>query len=211
MYVETENQNHAAKRNVRWLALLIVIAGIFAFLSLASTASATGFGRSHQQQLREVGIAYFAQEGECTDNIPDQIHGNDHTPEITMKFTGGLEGCLYTYVDLSTAGCSARADGTASYYEEGNELFVGTYSDEGELNSNLGTITTEYWYEATFPSMTDCENFTNQIDGGCVHTFINRSGTGVFKGARGVYNIVDNVVNGAAVDFPYIMDVTVNH
>ncbi|MCA9920360.1 MAG: hypothetical protein KC445_20530 [Anaerolineales bacterium] len=206
MYAQTENQ--AIKRKARWLALIMVIAGIVAFLSLASTASATGNGRPHNRDVREVGIAFFAQEGECTDNIPDQIRGNDHTPEITMKFTGALDGCLYTYVDQSTAGCFARADGTASYYEEGNEYFVGTYTDEGEIISQQGTLKTEYWYEATFPSMSDCENFTNQIDGGCVHDFIRGSGTGVFKRARGAYSIVDNVVDGVTIDFPYILELT---
>lgn len=209
MYAQTENQ--PAKRNAPWLALIIVLVGLLAFLSLASTASATGYGQPHKREVREVGIAYAAQEGECTDNIPSHIRGNENVPALTMKFTGGLEGCLYTYPDPSTAGCSDRADGTVTYTEEGNEYFVGTYSDDGEMSSQHGTLKTEYWFEATFPTMTDCENFTNQIDGGCVHKFINRSGTGVFKGARGVYNIIDNIVDGVAVDFPYIMELKLRH
>lgn len=207
MYVQTENQ--AAKRNARWLAVIIVAAGVLAFLTLASSVNATGNGNPNREEVREIGVAFPAQDGECNDLVPNRLRGNDLVPELTTKFTGGLEGCIYTYVDPSSTGCFARADGTFSYVEEGNEFFVGTYSDEGELSSQHGTIKTKYWFEATFPSMADCENFTNQIDGGCVHTFIRRSGTGVFRGARGVYNVIDRIVDGAAVDFPYIMELSV--
>ena len=166
-------------------------------------------GKEKKTIVREIGVGNIAAEGECTDSIPDRIRGNDYTEGLDFKFTGGLEGCIYTYVDLETAGCSERADGTYTYYEEGNELFIGTFQDDGEIDGRTGRMKTNYWFEATYPTLADCENFTNQIDGGCLHTFIKGSGTGVFKGARGQYGVVDNTVDGVAVSFPYVLELRV--
>lgn len=207
MNMLSENPTLKSYWLLKWIVFIALVLGAIALFTVVSSVEAA----SHNQKVnvREIGVGNVAAEGECTDNIPDRIRGNDYTPGFDFKFEGGLEGCIYTYVDTDTAGCSARADGTFTYYEEGNELFVGTYSDDGEVADGNGRIKTNYWFEATFPTMSDCENFTNQIDGGCVHKFISGTGTGVFKKARGQYGIVDNIVDGVAINFPYILDLKV--
>ncbi len=198
-----------SSRKMRLFLFLAAILGVIALFTIVSAAEAGGNNNRKKNRVRELGVMNFAAPGECEDDIPETLRGNAYTEGFDFKFNGALEGCLYTYANPDSAGCSERADGNWNYYEEGNELFIGTFSDDGEIDGRTGTLTTRYWFEATFPTQTDCENFTNQIDGGCVHTFINGSGTGVFKGARGLYSVIDNVVDGVAIDFPYILDIRV--
>ena len=203
-FISFRKENHVTQLALG-LAFAVVLVAAFSFWS-----SAEAEGKNKKRTLvREVGLMNFAAEGECADDIPNSIRGNDYTEGLDFKFGGALEGCIYTYVDLETAGCTERGDGTFSYYEEGNELFVGTFQDDANIDGRTGTLITKYWFEATYPTLEDCEGFTNQIDGGCVHRFINGTGTGVFKGARGEYSVIDNVVDGVAINFPYILDLKV--
>lgn len=197
------------KRVSQLLALLLIFGGLF-FIQAVFAADDDSINHPgpepHFNEVREIGLMEFIEEGECQDDVPDSIRGNERVADLTFKFSGGLVGCLYTYVDIDTAACEERGDGSWQYSEEGNELFIGTYEDGEVLADGSGTLTTRYWFEATFPTEDDCANFTNQIDGGCIHEFIPNRGTGVFKQARGFYGVIDNIVDGAPVDFPYILE-----
>lgn len=184
-------------------AVLIAVA----MFGLTSTADAHD---TKKVIVREIGVSNFDDGTQCnheeTGEIPESIFGNEYTPGLDIYFTGALEGCIYTYVDLDTPSCTQKADGTWLYYEEGNEFFIGTYSDNEEVDGEMGTLKTRYWFEATFEEESGCTDFIGQIDGGCSHIFLNGSGTGVFKGARGEYWVIDNVVDGVAINLPYIMN-----
>ena len=76
--------------------------------------------------------------------------------DFALYFEGDLEGCLYTYVNPESSGCTSGG----TYHEFGNEVFVGTY------NGEYGTFTTEDVFKAKYR---DCPNFAGQISGGCRH------------------------------------------
>lgn len=124
------------------------------------------------------GIGYFAAPGQCTD---PEGQGADYA--LTM--TGAFSGCHYVFVE--TARCSEGG----AYFETGTETFVGLY------NGQVGTFRTNYVFTATYQ---DCPNLVGEIAGRCQHPIIDGSGTGIFAGVRGRFDMKDDVELG---NFPY--------
>jgi hypothetical protein len=124
------------------------------------------------------GIGYFAVAGECTD--PEGA-GADYA----LIMTGAFTGCHYVFVE------SARCTPGGAYKEEGTETFVGIY------NGQAGTFRTNYLFTAVYR---DCPNLLGEINGRCQHPIIEGSGTGIFEGVRGRFDMKDDVDAG---NFPY--------
>jgi hypothetical protein len=124
------------------------------------------------------GTGFFDLTGECTD--PEGA-GADYA--LTM--TGDFSGCHYVFVE------SARCSPGGAYYEVGTETFVGTY------NGQAGTFETNYVFTATYQ---DCANLLGEIAGRCEHPIADGSGTGVFEGVTGRFDMKDDVAVG---NFPY--------
>jgi hypothetical protein len=161
------------KRRLTILALtaLAVAALISVVLTVPSPALAGG-------ATQISGIGFFAEPGQCTD-----LDGQGSDYALTM--TGDLAGCHYIFVE--TAECSPGG----TYVETGTETFVGLYNGES------GTFETTYLFTAKYE---DCPNLVGEIAGRCQHPIIAGSGTGVFEGASGRFDIQDDV---AAGNFPY--------
>ena len=124
------------------------------------------------------GIGFFAAPGECTD--PE---GQGASYALTM--TGDFSGCHYVFVE------NARCSVGGAYYESGTETFVGTYAGQA------GTYRTNYVFTGTY---LDCPNLLGEIAGRCQHPLIDGSGTGVFEGVTGRFDMKDDVEAG---NFPY--------
>lgn len=124
------------------------------------------------------GIGFFAATGECTDS-----EGQDATFALTM--TGAFSGCHYVFVETS------RCSPGGAYFETGTETFVGLY------NGEPGTFETTYVFTATY---LDCPNLVGEIEGRCQHPIVDGSGTGVFEGVTGRFDMKDDVEAG---NFPY--------
>ena len=122
------------------------------------------------------GAGYFAEAGDCTDSEGD---GSD----FALAMTGDLEGFLYIFV--ATAECSPGG----TYHETGTETFV-----DGD---GAGTFETTYRFTA---KMADCPDLLTELWGRCQHPIVAGSGTGIFEGVSGRFNIEDDI---AAVNFPY--------
>jgi hypothetical protein len=124
------------------------------------------------------GLGSFAAPGQCTD--PE---GEGATFALTM--TGAFSGCHYVFVE------NARCSPGGAYFETGTETFVGTY------NGELGTFETNYVFTATYR---DCPNLVGEIAGRCQHPIVAGSGTGIFEGVRGRFDMKDDIEAG---NFPY--------
>jgi hypothetical protein len=160
------------KRNITFgLGGLAAIMLVLGLLALGRAPSARADGATHIS-----GVGYWAAAGECTD-----AEGNGADGALTM--TGDLEGCLYIFVETSE--CSPGG----SYLETGTETFV-----DGD---GAGTFETTYVFKA---KMTDCPDLATEIMGHCQHPVVASSGTGIYEGVTGQFNIEDDV---AAGNFPY--------
>jgi hypothetical protein len=124
------------------------------------------------------GIGFFDTGGECTD--PEGLGSS-----FALTMTGDFSGCHYVFVE------SARCSPGGAYYETGTETFVGTYDGQD------GTFRTNYVFTATY---TDCPALIGEIAGRCQHPIIAGSGTGVFHGVSGRFDMKDDVEVG---NFPY--------
>lgn len=124
------------------------------------------------------GIGSYAAPGECTD---PEGNGSDYA--LTMA--GDFSGCHYIFVE------NARCTAGGAYSESGTETFVGIY------NGQPGTFRTNYLFTGTYR---DCPNLVGEIAGRCQHPIIAGSGTGIFEGVRGRFDMRDDV---AAGNFPY--------
>lgn len=124
------------------------------------------------------GIGYFAEPGQCTD--PE---GEGASYALTM--TGDFSGCHYVFIE------NGRCTPGGAYFETGTETFVGTYDGQ------LGTFRTKYVFTATY---LDCPAFVGEIAGRCEHPILDGSGTGVFEGVTGRFDMKDDVEAG---NFPY--------
>jgi hypothetical protein len=124
------------------------------------------------------GIGYYAAVGQCNDTEGD---GSDYA----LIMTGAFSGCHYVFVE------SARCSPGGAYFEKGTETFVGFYDGQ------VGTFRTNYVFTATYR---DCPNLLGEIAGRCEHPIVDGSGTGVFDGVRGRFDMKDDVEVG---NFPY--------
>ena len=125
------------------------------------------------------GIGFFAALGQCTDD-PE---GDGASYALTM--TGAFSGCHYVFIE------SAKCSPGGAYFETGTETFVGFY------NGEFGTFETNYVFTATY---LDCPNFVGEIAGRCEHPIVDGSGTGVFEGVTGRFDMKDDIEAG---NFPY--------
>lgn len=149
-----------------------------AMLALISAGSAAPFPAQAEGATQISGIGYFASPGQCAD--PEGL-GSD----FALIMTGAFTGCHYVFVE------SARCSPGGAYFETGTEIFVGTY------NGQAGTFRTNYLFEATYR---DCPNLVGEIAGRCQHPIVDGSGTGIFEGVRGRFDMKDDVELG---NFPY--------
>ena len=152
------------------LTALVMLALISASFAAPSPTRA---GRDTQIS----GVGFYALPGACD----PEGQGADYA--LTM--TGSLSGCHYVFVE--TARCSAGG----AYFETGTETFVGSYNGES------GTFTTNYIFTAKYR---DCPNLVGEIAGRCEHPVVAGSGTGIFEGVRGRFDMRDDVEAG---NFPY--------
>ena len=150
----------------------------FAVIALVGTVLAAPPSSRGGGEKQISGIAAYAAPGECTDPAGA---GSDYV----LIMTGSFSGCDYTFVESSQ--CSAGG----AYYETGTETFVGTFAGEP------GTFTTNYVFTATYR---DCPNFVGEIAGRCQHPIADGSGTGVFEGVKGRFDMKDDLEEG---NFPY--------
>jgi hypothetical protein len=160
------------KRNITFgLGGLVAILLLLGLLALGRAPSARADGAT-----QIAGVGYWAAAGECTD-----AEGSGADGALTM--TGDLEGCLYIFVETS----ECTPGGT--YHETGTETFV--------AGDGSGTFETTYKFTA---KMADCPDLATEIWGRCQHPIVAGSGTGIYEGVTGRFNIEDDVV---AVNFPY--------
>lgn len=99
--------------------------------------------------------------------------------------TGSFTGCHYVFVD------NARCTPGGAYKEEGTETFVGVY------NGQVGTFKTAYLFTAKYQ---DCPNLVGEIAGRCQHPIVDGSGTGIFEGVKGQFDMKDDIEAG---NYPY--------
>jgi hypothetical protein len=124
------------------------------------------------------GIGAYAGPGQCTD---PEGEGADYA----LIMTGAFSGCHYAFIE------SSRCSAGGAYFEAGTETFVGTY------NGEFGTFRTNYVFTATYR---DCPNFVGEIAGRCEHPIADGSGTGIFEGVTGRFDMKDDLEAG---NFPY--------
>jgi hypothetical protein len=118
------------------------------------------------------GVGFFDEADTCD----SESRGAD----FALIMTGDLEGCLYTFVE------TAESSPSGTYRETGTELFVAA-SDEDD------TFRTTYRFEAKFDE-------AGEIFGRCQHPIVEGSGTGIYEGVTGRFDIKDDVEAG---NYPY--------
>lgn len=127
------------------------------------------------------GIGYYDAEDECDSGA--------HGATFAVKMSGDLEGCLLIFVDSYTC----RPSGV--YYEEGRELFVGSYLGES------GSFWTTYKFEAKYEGCAEDGSYLGlEIFGRCQHPIVKGSGQGVFEGVTGRLDMKDDIEEG---NYPY--------
>jgi hypothetical protein len=99
--------------------------------------------------------------------------------DFALIMTGDLDGCLYTFVE------TAQSSPSGTYLETGRDLFV---DSEG-----AGTFEMTYRFEAKYE---DVANLAGEIFGRCQHPIVERSGTGIYEGVSGRFDIKDDVEAG---------------
>ena len=148
---------------------------IFTMAALINAVPAASFATSFDGATQISGIGTYVGSGACT-ALP---------ADYTYVMNGDLAGCVYASVE------SGRCTQGGAYFETGTETFVGLY------NGQPGTFRTNYVFTATYQ---DCPNFVGEIAGRCQHPIAAGSGTGIFEGVRGRYDMLDDVETG---NFPY--------
>ena len=127
------------------------------------------------------GVGYFATNDEC--------NSISQGADFAVRMTGGLEGCLYTFVD------DFECSPSGTYREVGREYFVGTYNGES------GTFRTTYRFEAKFEGCAANGSYLgSEIIGRCQHPIVVGSGTGIFNGVTGRLDLKDDIQAG---NYPY--------
>lgn len=161
------------------MKLRFTIVALTALTMIAITAVFAAPSPTRAEGAMQIsGIGFFAAPGACTD---PEGQGAD----FALTMTGDFSGCHYVFVE--TARCSTGG----AYFETGTETFVGTY------NGVPGTFRTNYIFTATYR---DCPNQVGEIAGRCQHPIVDGSGTGVFEGVTGRFDMKDDVEVGS---FPY--------
>ena len=158
----------------RLTILAITVLLVAALTSVALTVTSPASANGATQIS---GIGYFAEDGECTD--PEGTGA-----DFANRLEGDLAGCLYIFVGPYAGSPSG------TYRERGTETFVGTYMGQA------GTFETTYLFTAKFDE-------AGQKFGRCQHPIVAGSGTGVFDGVSGRFDVKDNIEDGVAINFPF--------
>jgi hypothetical protein len=110
---------------------------------------------------------------------------------FALTMTGDLEGCLYVFIDEFS--CT-----NGNYLEKGRELFIGTYKGKS------GSFRTTYDFQAKFEGCNPDGTYAGaEISGQCQHPIVKGSGTGVFAGVTGRFDMIDNV-KADPINYPYL-------
>jgi hypothetical protein len=131
------------------------------------------------------GVASYADPGECVDR---EGAGATYVPlDMTGDLeAGGLQGCLYTFVDTMDSSTSG------TYRETGTEIFVAKRAD----GTVAGTFATTYRFEGKYT----VADPATEIFGRCQHPIVEGSGTGIYEGVSGTLLFKDDIEAG---NFPY--------
>ena len=168
------------KRRLTILTLTTLVA--VALIGVVSTAPSPALAGGATQIS---GVASYADPGECVD--PEGAGATYAPLDMTGDLeAGGLQGCLYTFVDTTDTDSSP----SGTYRETGTEIFVARDPEDGTV---AGTFETTYRFEAKFD-----EN--GEIFGRCQHPIVEGSGTGIYEGVTGILFFKDDVEAG---NFPY--------
>jgi hypothetical protein len=148
--------------------LTLTALAVVAFVSVASTAPSPALAGGATQIS---GVGFFDEVDTCdSDSV-----GAD----FTLIMTGDLEGCLYTFVE------TAESSPSGTYLETGTDLFV--------ASDGVSTFETTYRFEAKYE---DVANLEGEIFGRCQHPIVEGSGTGIYEGVSGRFDIKDDVEAG---------------
>jgi hypothetical protein len=150
--------------------LTVLVAATLLALILAAPAAIAGGATQIS------GVAFLDEADTCD----SASVGADYALIMTEE-TGGLDGCLYTFVDKDTA----RSSPSGTYLETGTEFFV--------ASDGSGTFRTTYRFEAKYE---DVDNLIGEIFGRCQHPIVEGSGTGIYEGVSGELFFKDNVETG---------------
>ena len=99
--------------------------------------------------------------------------------DFALIMTGDLDGCLYEFVE------TAQSSPSGIYLETGRDLFV--------ASDGSGTFEMTYRFEAKYE---DVANLAGEIFGRCQHPIVEGSGTGIYEGVSGRFDIKDDVEAG---------------
>jgi hypothetical protein len=128
------------------------------------------------------GVGFYAVADECNSS-------SGQGAAYAVRMTGDLVGCVYAFID------DYECSPSGTYREEGRELFIGTYKGE------FGTFWTTYKFEAKYEGCaSNGAPLGAEIFGRCQHPIVDGSGTGIFEGVTGRFDMKDNVEEGS---FPY--------
>jgi hypothetical protein len=129
------------------------------------------------------GVASYADPGECVDR---EGAGATYAPlDMTGDLeAGGLQGCLYTFVDHETV----QSSPSGTYRETGTEIFV--------ASDGVSTFETTYRFEGKYT----VADPATEIFGRCQHPIVEGSGTGIYEGVSGTLLFKDDIEAG---NFPY--------
>jgi hypothetical protein len=154
----------------RRLAILtLTTLAVAAFIGVVSAAAQSPALAGGATQISGVGV--FDEADTCD----SASVGAD----FALIMSGDLDGCLYTFVETSESSPSG------TYRETGTELFV---ASEG-----AGTFETTYRFEAKYE---DVDTLSGEIFGRCQHPIVEGSGTGIYEGVSGRFDIKDDVEAG---------------
>ncbi|MAT97243.1 MAG: hypothetical protein CL608_08885 [Anaerolineaceae bacterium] len=165
-------------RSRKWLLLALILTTLLSIFVFVSTASADGTSR------RITAVNYIDGSAVCNDAITNSA---GEAPAFSSDFVGDLDGCLYIFPESFS--CSANG----VYVEDGMEIYVGSGAPGDD-----GTFETTYRFVAHFDSEEECNTFSNQIRGRCLHPIVANTGTGDYEGVTGMFQMTDNVEEGTA-------------
>ena len=136
---------------------------------------------SRKGAVQVSGVSFF----DATDACDAASQGATYS----LNMTGDLTGCWYITVDEYE--CSP----SGTYREIGRELFVGTYQGQS------GSFRTTYKFEAKYEGCAaDGAYIGAELKGRCQHPIVAGSGTGVFEGVTGRFEMKDDIEAG---NYPY--------
>jgi hypothetical protein len=172
----TEQEVRSMKRRLTILTLTTLVA--VALIGVVSTAPSPALAGGATQIS---GVASYADPGECVD--PEGAGATYAPLDMTGDLeAGGLQGCLYTFVETD------QSSPSGTYRETGTEIFVGS--------DGVSTFETTYRFEGKY----EVADPATEIFGRCQHPIVEGSGTGIYEGVSGILLFKDDIEAG---NFPY--------